>query len=87
MTQTLTTVDHAGQSEYMPGMDSDLPDGMTIEDVAKRLSVSTRTVRRLIDAEELETYRLSPQLIRVTRESYEAYLERIRSGRKTTEPE
>ena len=44
-----------------------LPDFLTIDEIAQRLKVSTKTVRRWIDRGELRVYRLGGQ-IRVSEE-------------------
>ena len=50
---------------------------LTVAEVADRLNVSTRTVRRWIDAKELEIHRLG-HVIRISPADYQAFLERGR---------
>ena len=50
-----------------------LPELLTIDEVAERLKVSTKTVRRWIERGELRIYRLGGQ-IRVSEEDLLAFL-------------
>ena len=54
---------------------SDSPTLIKVQDVASRLSVSVRSVWRLISISELETVRIG-KCVRVTAESVEDFLER-----------
>ena len=49
----------------------------TVAEVANMLNVSTRTVRRWIDAKELDVHRLG-HVIRISPADYHAFLERGR---------
>ena len=50
---------------------------LTIEDVADRLAVSTRTVRRLIEAGELAVHRIG-RAVRIAEADLQSYLRRVR---------
>ena len=52
---------------------------LSIKEVASKLNVSTRTIRRWIDGKELVAHRLGRQW-RITREDLETYLRRRRSA-------
>lgn len=57
-------------------MDSSLPTLLTIEDVAKSLTVSTRTVRRLIRLGKLKAKRISYRIVRIRPIDLEEYLQK-----------
>jgi excisionase family DNA binding protein len=46
---------------------------LTPEDIAERLQVSRRTVRRLIKSQKIQVMRVG-RLIRITQAAFEAYL-------------
>jgi excisionase family DNA binding protein len=52
------------------------PDLLTVAEVGRRLTVSPRTVERLIEAGTLRIVRVSPKARRIKRTELEAYLER-----------
>ena len=49
---------------------------LTISEVATRLGVSTRSVRRFVDREELAVIRLSGRLVRITPAALHDFLAR-----------
>jgi excisionase family DNA binding protein len=51
---------------------------LTVEQVAERLSVSTRTVRRLIDSGELPAHRMG-RMVRVSVDDLERYIRGLRN--------
>jgi excisionase family DNA binding protein len=60
-------------------------DLLTVEEVAKRLRCSPKTVGRLISSGELESVKIGT-LRRVAPEALRAYKERLRSASKPTAP-
>jgi excisionase family DNA binding protein len=61
-------------SRALPADDADLL--LTVRQVATRLSVSTATVHRLIEARDLGHVRIGQRAIRVRRSAVADYLER-----------
>lgn len=53
-----------------------LPTLLTIEDVAKSMTVSTRTVRRLIRLGKLKAKRISYRIVRIRPIDLEEYLQK-----------
>ena len=49
---------------------------LTISEVADRLGISTRSVRRLVEREELTTVRLSKRLIRISPAALSGFIHR-----------
>ena len=63
---------HHGEAELMPASDQLL----SRAEVARRLDVSRRTVRRLVESGDLEEILVAPQSPRITPESFARHLER-----------
>ena len=57
-------------------MDKPAPKLLTISEVAIRLGISTRSVRRLVKRQELTVVRLSARLVRITPAAMSDFLRR-----------
>ncbi len=56
-----------------------MPEHLTVAQVAKHLSVSEKTIRRLIREGELQATRIGPRALRVSQPQLQSFLERRRT--------
>jgi excisionase family DNA binding protein len=59
-----------------------MPELLSKEDVARALGVSVQTVHRLIKSGELQTQKIGPRFVRITKSELERYLNSNVSERK-----